>query len=539
MNYQQAIFEAVASGSLYELHKILNSCGRELTTELAKSLNNKGETPLLVAVQGNHKQVVRFLVDELHVSVGQISRFLWKGVDYLQVPPIFAAIICDKLPHHPIINFLIDRDVANPVVLDCVLSSSIPHSQKIDILEIIGAVYVVSCALRKYKRSIAMDFWFHATSLRQSTAAEPAIPKLPYNLSGRDQRIFGQPFEFSTVEQLNELPNQPYYSPIITEALLSLRRITIQIDPEPNLFFLSGLFWFGYDKFFFVPQREHGQMIDVGLLILDHFQDRHWEDIICEWSCEIVRFVLSVMGKCFRHNSGLPQNNPKRQELFANMMKGLVCASTFAAKFKTNVDPLLNTIGNVKNYIFNMVSILSKMQRELNEEECRQLKQWLYRYVQFDYTDDGNGETLLHWICSLQNIPLDFVRLLLEVKANHKALNRSGRTPLHVVANNWPSRANIVEVADLLMDAGSHLNQADIHGVTSLQLFQEMHHRLSAEGLLDTALNLEDLIHPVVLPLTCYCAQSIRKHKIPFKQLIPPVAESFVERHGELPLELL
>ena len=524
MNYHQTIFEAAASGSVEALRAVVNSCGLEQTAEYAKSQNEERETPLIVAVKGEHYEVVEFLVDELHVSVGQTGRFLWNGVDYLQVPPLFAVIICGKLPYHPIIELLIAKDVANPVVLESILSSSIPRSLKIDLLELIGASYAL-----KQKQRIAMDFWVHATTLRQSTAAEPAIPKLPYNLSGRDQRIFGQPFEFSTVEQLNELPNQPYYSPIITEALLSLRRITIQIDPEPNLFFLSGLFWFGYDKFFFVPQREHGQMIDVGLLILDHFQDRHWEDIICEWSCEIVRFVLSVMGKCFRHNSGLPQNNPKRQELFANMMKGLVCASTFAAKFKTNVDPLLNTIGNVKNYIFNMVSILSKMQRELNEEECRQLKQWLYRYVQFDYTDDGNGETLLHWICSLQNIPLDFVRLLLEVKANHKALNRSGRTPLHVVANNWPSRANIVEVADLLMDAGSHLNQADIHGVTSLQLFQEMHHRLSAEGLLD--------------PPCCSAFNLLLRPKYSEAQNSLQTTYStccrVIERHGELPLELL
>ena len=31
--------------------------------------------------------------------------------------------------------------------------------------------------------------------------------------------------------------------------------------------------------------------------------------------------------------------------------------------------------------------------------------------------------------------------------------------------------------------------------------------------------------------------ESIRKHNIPFKNLIPPVVEAFVERHGELPLE--
>ena len=51
---------------------------------------------------------------------------------------------------------------------------------------------------------------------------------------------------------------------------------------------------------------------------------------------------------------------------------------------------------------------------------------------------------------------------------------------------NWNSPANVVEVADLLMDAGCHLNQPDANGVTSLQLFQELHRRLSADGILDT-----------------------------------------------------
>ena len=114
---------------------------------------------------------------------------------------------------------------------------------------------------------------------------------------------------------------------------------------------------------------------------------------------------------------------------------------------------------------------------------------------------------------------LGLVWLLLEVKANHNALDRVGRTLLHVAAANWHSHSNFVEVADLLMDTGSHLNQPDIRGITCLQLFRQMHHRLSAEGLLDPAPNLEDLIHNVVLPLTCYCAQSIRNTEFPSKIL--------------------
>ena len=49
--------------------------------------------------------------------------------------------------------------------------------------------------------------------------------------------------------KLNELPNQQYHDPIWTEALLTLRRITNQIDSKPNLFFLWGLFEYGRDKF--------------------------------------------------------------------------------------------------------------------------------------------------------------------------------------------------------------------------------------------------------------------------------------------------
>ena len=147
-----------------------------------------------------------------------------------------------------------------------------------------------------------------------------------------------------------------------------------------------------------------------------------------------------------------PRNHPERRELFANIMKGLGYSSTFA-KFKTNVKNPPVSMENVNYDIFSIVLILSKMLPELNDEQCQQLKQWLHRYIHFDYTDNGSGETLLHWTCSRPNIPVDLVRLLLEVKANHNAFNSFGQTPLHSVATNWDSRANVVEAADLLMDA--------------------------------------------------------------------------------------
>ena len=91
---------------------------------------------------------------------------------------------------------------------------------------------------------------------------------------------------------------------------------------------------------------------------------------------------------------------------------------------------------------------------------------------------------------------------------NWKPITMPWTVKARLHCTSWKPRAsNVAEVAELPMDAGCHLNQPDINGVTSLQLFRQMHDRLTAEGLLDTAPNLEELIHPVVLPLTCYCAK--------------------------------
>ena len=141
---------------------------------------------------------------------------------------------------------------------------------------------------------------------------------------------------------------------------------------------------------------------------------------------------------CFRHTRPLPQNNPYRQELFANVIKGLGCASTFAAKinisFGNNLLRLNTTkIDKVNGYIINAVSPLSKMLREVNEEDCQQLKHCLYRYNHFDYTEGNSKQSLLHWTSWLSNIPMDLVRLLLELKAHHNALDCKGQTPLHIV----------------------------------------------------------------------------------------------------------
>lgn len=154
-------FCAVSVGSLDDLNEIIGNIGGEMIFNLAQSYNETGETPLLVAISNRHLHVVQFLVGVLEIDISQEGRFSWKDLDYLKIPPLFAAIISDQMS---IINYLIEtKKVA--VNLDLFLSDS-PNRhifellRQINILELIGAAYILNgdresllCGLSYLKKS--------------------------------------------------------------------------------------------------------------------------------------------------------------------------------------------------------------------------------------------------------------------------------------------------------------------------------------------------------------------------------------------------
>ncbi|KAK4025842.1 hypothetical protein OUZ56_014887 [Daphnia magna] len=96
--------------------------GDEFIANVAKSYNDMGETPLLVAIKNRNFRTVKFLVSKLKVSVIQVGQFTWKNVDYTDVPPLFAAVISNQLT---IINFLVDSEQYNPPVVFILTSSDL------------------------------------------------------------------------------------------------------------------------------------------------------------------------------------------------------------------------------------------------------------------------------------------------------------------------------------------------------------------------------------------------------------------------------
>lgn len=73
-----ALCQAVKTVSLDVLREMLVKYGRKVISKLLKLYKEQGETPLMLAIQGQHNEMVKFLVTDLSVSIGEVARFTWK-----------------------------------------------------------------------------------------------------------------------------------------------------------------------------------------------------------------------------------------------------------------------------------------------------------------------------------------------------------------------------------------------------------------------------------------------------------------------------
>ena len=246
-------FQVVGSGSVDELKKLIADNQLDETSQIANSFNELGETPLIVAIKGNHLEMVRFLVRDLKVNCSQLGRFTWKELDYEEAPPLFAAIMCDRTQN--IIRLLIDEELAaneSPATLDSISSSArLSRPQKIDILELVGAVYILKKDCDFKSLEFAVRFWYEAQCLRRSDGGNP-IPKTPLSLSECARKVFGNTSEFSTDDELEHILDNPFdhlgliRSEYHLQTLLMIQRILSQIHVDPLPFFLHRLFTFGH-----------------------------------------------------------------------------------------------------------------------------------------------------------------------------------------------------------------------------------------------------------------------------------------------------
>ena len=254
VNKSDAFFQGVSSGSVDELNKILVDYAPKEITAIVNSVNSEGETPLLVAIKEDHYGMAAFLVKELKADINRFGRFTLKGLDYAEVPPLFAAFMSyhNYDPNHDWLWFLIlteekfdDKNMSQWRVLLNSISSSLllTRNQKIEILELLGAAYCMTAYYSRFigtgtlgfvgKYKIAYVFWLESLRLR-SAHQQPYITKVPQHLSEATRKVFGNASEFTTEEELentftalqNDTETQmPATFYLKTQALLMTHRI--------------------------------------------------------------------------------------------------------------------------------------------------------------------------------------------------------------------------------------------------------------------------------------------------------------------------
>ena len=68
---RQTFVDAVGKGADVEVRSMVTTNGKEFMVQLACSSNDLGETPLILAVKGNHEEMVKLLVEGWDAPIGQ------------------------------------------------------------------------------------------------------------------------------------------------------------------------------------------------------------------------------------------------------------------------------------------------------------------------------------------------------------------------------------------------------------------------------------------------------------------------------------
>ena len=121
------------------------------------------------------------------------------------------------------------------------------------------------------------------------------------------------------------------------------------------------------------------------------------------------------------------------------------------------------------------------------------------------------------------------LHFFLDAGIDPNATETNGQAPIHILAKYCEIEGVSIMLKSLL-NAGAHIDQGTPDGQTISSILNQRRLQLRLpsfhpfESLADNPLN-------VVLPLSCYCAQSIRRNGIPYKDQLPARLQKFVSIH--------
>ena len=487
--------------------------------------------------------MVQFLVDELKADIFKSGRFNWKGIDYEEALPLFVAILSDCTSNQYFINFIVSKtliDVKAAVsILKCFAKfNKKSQAEKIKMVELMGAAY--SFPLQGVRELdgiyLGIHCWIFALKLRDlhsALSSKSSFLKTPTILSESAQKVFGRTTEFRTLEELHANRYQRNSVMLFqTQALLVIQRITSQIDPDPNPFFLHCLCRFLISKSSYPSLNQSS--LDVTLLILELLHSRQWKGVIdYDWYENIVWDALNPI-----KNFHLLNPHPHRtQLLFDGFMDVVNHITDLVFQLQKHPDPLQND--KARKFVAFIVRNI-KMFAELGKETSPAFRKWLADYIKFTNSHPGVYTVLHHlvtniWstveVYSLSPFSTKIFQLFINGKADSNAQDGFGNTPLHLLAmkNNFSEFSAVS--AELLLDVGAHLDLSNNDGFTPLDYLKDLKNHLELKGFVPDPFLLE--LTRTVLPLSCLSAQVIRQNSIPFEnKKLPPVIISFIRRHS-------
>ena len=495
------------------MQKLKSQITKEELASIAKLYTN-GVESLVSPIRRNQLEMVKFLVEEVQVDTHQFGRINEMNMD---VPPLYAAIIYDCTPEYSFVNFLIQKQDHLKLV-HSILHSSIPREHKIEVLEVIGAGYLLKKPFNVNSAQVGLHVWKESLRLRLGDLSRPSIPKTPFDLPQRGRNVFGNATKFSTEEELNAIwfGGHRIFN-FQTQALLVLHRIMDRNGSNPQPFFLRRLL--DYSKEWLDRQGK----INTSVFILELFEARQWEDVVnFDWAFEIVKEALFEF---FFSRSML--SLPNHSEFgFPNVMKALNFTSSFVSKMRTHPKLYQEEMPVVSVIIDKVNNMLPPM----NQREEEQFKKWVSYYIKNVEGPSGLGRSLLHAACSKYPVILiDLIQLFFSAGANPNSIDVNGYAPLHVLATNVKAE-NISAVLKLLLDSDAHLDKVSVRGVTPLDIFEYNLSKYKCQEV--EGPNVFSLIN-VVRPLSCHCAQVICKKRIPFeREDVPPSVLDILRLHG-------
>ena len=420
------IFKMVSTGSVTDLKQIVAENGP--VAEIVNLSNSEGETLLLLSIKHQNLKMVKFLVGDLKADIGQLGN-VWNGLNNLMVPPLFAAILYDSSFEHDIINYLMGRDAANEssVVLNSIRSSNLSQEQKIDLLKLVGAAYVLKASTNNDKAfSFGKKCWTDAVALHGPSTT--AILKDSHQLSEWARKLFGNAHEFKTEEELEDLHLPNSLDQLKIQAFLIIERIGSLIHRDPHSYFLFCLFEYRHLLARIQNRRCH---LDVLMLLLEGLQVGEWQVVInSKWAYVLVEQVSIKISYHFTNSQNLSANYPQR---FSRCMDVFRCFSDLHLKcLQHPISRVSDTAKSICEWITNYFGNLPS----LNSAQTEEFNQWLSQFVR-DVNCHSGVRTPLQAACR-QPFPIKLVRMLLDAGADPSAADGTGWTPSFLVPANLP-----------------------------------------------------------------------------------------------------